>query len=70
MNGAIELAGELLASRGGEHNIVVFTDRTSAPKPPEVKAPLSFVMVGTARDNLAITRFATRPLLRVLWTVA
>lgn len=63
LEAAIQLAGELLASRCGDRRIIVFTDRTPETKPPDVKAPLEFVTVGTARDNLAITRFATRPVL-------
>jgi hypothetical protein len=61
--GALRLAEELLASRKGERRIIVFTDRTAGSKDPAAKIPVDFVSVGTARDNLAITRFATRPLL-------
>ena len=63
LDGAIQLAGELLASRGGDRKIIVFTDRVPDTKPADVKAPLDFITVGTARENLAITRFATRPVL-------
>lgn len=64
LNGAVDLANELLASRGGGRRIIVFTDRIPDPKPTSVSnVPVDFVTVGTARDNLAITRFATRPVL-------
>ena len=63
LDGAIELAGELLASRSGDRRIIVFTDRTPDTHPLKVKVPVEFVAVGTARENLAITRFATRPVL-------
>ncbi|MEI9895585.1 MAG: VWA domain-containing protein [Chthoniobacter sp.] len=63
LNSAIGLAEELLASRGGDRKIIVFTDRTPDTKPAEQKVPRDFVTVGTARENLAITRFATRPVL-------
>lgn len=64
LNGAIDLANELLASRGGARRILVFTDRVPDPKPAGASnVPVDFVTVGTARDNLAITRFATRPVL-------
>lgn len=63
LNSALDLAGELLASRGGDRRIIVFTDRTPETMPADKKVPLDFVTVGTARDNLAITRFATRPVL-------
>ncbi len=65
LDAAIHLAEELLASRKGERRIVVFTDRPTVAKPdaPAPAVPRDFVAVGTGRDNIAITRFATRPLL-------
>ncbi|HSI13377.1 MAG TPA: VWA domain-containing protein [Chthoniobacter sp.] len=64
LNSAVQLAGELLASRSGARRIIVFTDSIPDPKPATASnVPLDFVAVGTARDNLAITRFATRPVL-------
>ena len=60
---AIALAGELLVSRGGDRKIIVFTDRVPETKASNEIAPVEFVTVGTARDNLAITRFATRAVL-------
>ncbi len=60
---ALRLAEELLASRKGERRILVFTDREPESKDPAPLLPIDFVNVGSARDNLAITRFATRPLL-------
>ncbi len=64
LNRAVDLASELLASRSGARRIIVFTDRIPDPKPANTAdIPVDFVTVGTARDNLAITRFATRPVL-------
>ena len=63
LESAIRLAGELLASRKGERRIVVFTDRAADAKTTAANIPLEFVATGSARDNLAITRFATRALL-------
>jgi len=60
---AIKLAGELLASRRGDRRIIVYTDRAPETKPAEVSAPVDFVAVGSTRDNLAITRFASRAVL-------
>lgn len=61
--GALRLADELLAARKGERRIIVFTDRTPAPIEPAPKTPVDYVTAGTELDNVAITRFATRPLL-------
>jgi hypothetical protein len=60
---ALRLAEELLASRKGERRIIVFTDHAPDAKDAGIKTTLDFVGVGSKRDNLAITRFATRPLL-------
>lgn len=62
LESALRLADELLASRAGEKNIVVLTDRPFE-KTPKTAARLDCVPVGTPRDNAAITRFAARPLL-------
>jgi|GEM_PF-650861 len=61
LEGAIHLAGELLASRSGAKCIVIFTDY--APENGSHPLPVEFVPVGSSQDNLAITRFATRALL-------
>ncbi len=53
---ALSLADSLLASRKGDTRIVVLTDSAKD------KSDISFVACGTSHDNLAITRFATRPL--------
>ncbi len=53
---ALRLADSLLKSRGGDGQIVLLSDRT--PDDPALIAPA----IATPRDNLAITRFATRPL--------
>lgn len=63
LDGAIKLAGELLSSRRGERKVIVYTDRIPATKPAGLNVPIDFVPVGTPRDNLAITRFATRAVL-------
>lgn len=55
---AIQLARDLLAARGGEKRILLFTDRALDPQPG-----VECVAVGTPHDNIAITRFAARPLL-------
>ncbi|MGB8170787.1 MAG: BatA and WFA domain-containing protein [Chthoniobacteraceae bacterium] len=58
---AIALAEQLLAAREGNRRIVVF----SAGKSPIAnrQSAIEWVSVGAAHDNVAITRFATRPLL-------
>ncbi len=64
LDAAVALARDLLASRVGEKQIVVFTDR--AGEKSEVgsrKSEVSYVAVGSARENVAITRLAARPLL-------
>jgi hypothetical protein len=64
LESAVTLAGELLASRGGARRVIVFTDRApDATERADQKTPRDYVAVGTARDNLAITRFSTRPVL-------
>ena len=56
---AVQLARDLLASRQGERQIVVFTDRVPAEKQPGIE----YVTTGTSQENVAITRLAARPLL-------
>lgn len=63
LDSSLRLAEELLASRKGERRIIVFTDRNPGAKTASPSIPQDFVSVGTARENLAITRFATRALL-------
>ncbi len=58
---AIHLAEQLLASRNGEAQIVVISP--SGCKIQNSKFKILPVSVGSPRDNVAITRFATRPLL-------
>ena len=62
LDAAVRFADSLLASRAGEKNIVVLTDRPFE-KPPHTSAALECVPLGQPRDNVAISRFATRPLL-------
>jgi hypothetical protein len=59
IHAAVHLAGELLAARKGEHRIVVLTDRAETESG---KSEVTVIPAGTARDNVAITRLATRPL--------
>ena len=64
LDAALALADSLLASRKGDARTVVLTD--SEPAKSETrsqKSEVSFIPVGTSHDNVAITRFATRPLL-------
>ncbi len=58
---AIHLAEALLSSRRGEKEILWLSDRPAAPGSAPSAALVSRA-VGTSRDNVAITRFATRPL--------
>ncbi len=62
LEASIALADSLLASRKGDARVVVLTD-SEKPESGKRKAEISFVSCGTVRDNVAITRFATRPLL-------
>ena len=59
----VRLADALLTARQGERRIVVLSDRAFDAATFSPAAPIEFIAVGAARDNLAITRFATRPLL-------
>ncbi|HET6409691.1 MAG TPA: BatA and WFA domain-containing protein [Chthoniobacteraceae bacterium] len=52
---ALRLARELLASRPGQHRIIGVSDAALA-------GDIETYSVGTPRENVAITRFATRPL--------
>jgi hypothetical protein len=57
---AIKLADDLLASRQGAREIVVFT--SGKPGNPPVRAGLTFRNIGQPAENIAITRFAARAL--------
>ena len=57
LDAAFHLAEQLLASRDGGKKIVVFTDR-----PVATKSKVEWVSVDGKLDNVAITRFAARPL--------
>ena len=63
---AVRLAHDLLAARSGARRVVVITAGDGlALKNPEAAAgaaSVEMIAVGTPRDNVAITRFATRPL--------
>jgi hypothetical protein len=72
LSAALRLANSLLASRGGDRRIVIFSDREDpsailAPAAPPAAGALpapaiAWQTFGTPSANLAITRFATRPL--------
>ena len=64
LDASLALADSLLVSRKGDARTVVLTD--SAKPISEIRnlrSEISFLPCGTAQDNVAITRFATRPLL-------
>ncbi len=63
LNASIRLAEELLKAREGERRIIIFTDRAPETEAKASPIPTDYVTTGTAGDNVAITRFATRPLL-------
>lgn len=58
---AIALAEQLLAAREGNRRIVVLSAEKSTIG--NRQSAIEWISVGAAHDNLAITRFATRPLL-------
>ena len=63
---AIRLADQLLSSRKGDRRIVVLTAASPESfQSPAFKSqfPISHPPIATPRDNVAITRLATRPLL-------
>ena len=63
LEASLALADSLLASRKGDARIVVLTDAEKIKSEiRNQKSEMSFVACGSARDNIAITRFATRPL--------
>ena len=62
LGASLALADSLLASRKGDTRVVVFTDAERTAQHSTLNAQLSIIPCGTARDNIAITRFATRPL--------
>ena len=60
---AIHLAAQLLAARKGDRRILVLTDMAPTSQLSTLNSQLSYLPLATPRDNLAITRLATRPLL-------
>lgn len=62
LDAAIHLADQLLAARKGDRRILVFTDREPSPITHH-QSSITFLPIATTRDNVAITRLATRPLL-------
>ncbi len=60
LSATVQLGRDLLASRVGEKQIVIFTDR--APENAG-EGDVHYVAVGAAQENVAITRLAARPLL-------
>jgi len=63
LESAIHFADELLASRKGAREIVVFTGSPLDLALKVRNGNMFVVPVGTRRENVAITRFASRPLL-------
>ena len=61
LDAALGLADSLLGARSGDRQIVVLTDR-ELPMRTAGALPVTVHAVGTSLDNLAITRFATRPM--------
>ncbi len=61
IDAALRLADALLASRQGTRNVVLISDRLPANRDPK-SASITTRLVGSPRDNVAITRLATRPL--------
>jgi Ca-activated chloride channel family protein len=64
LDATLQLARELRASRPNGARILVLTDSLPQPGPvPSTADPhTDFLSFGSPRDNLAITRFASRPL--------
>jgi hypothetical protein len=70
LDSTVHLADELLSSRAGEKRIVIFTDQKSAISNLNSaeavgrgqQSEIDFVPTGTPQPNVAITRFAARPL--------
>ncbi len=62
LEASLALADSLLASRKGGARIVLLTDSERGSQLSTLNSQLSVIPCGSARDNLAITRFATRPL--------
>jgi hypothetical protein len=63
LHASIDLAEQLLAARQGAGRIVVLTAPGAESSVRDRRPNVEWVPVGTGHDNLAITRFATRPLL-------
>ena len=61
ISSAVALADSLLAARKGEHRIVLLTASTTGPLPKTTSKLLTHTL-GRPRDNVAITRLATRAL--------
>ncbi len=59
MNAALGLASTLLEARNGERRIILLSDRAPSS---ETRFPVITHAIPAAAENLAITRFATRPL--------
>ena len=61
LGAALTLANSLLGARSGSRHVIVLTDRALATSVTG-GLPVTVHAVGTSLDNLAITRFATRPM--------
>jgi len=63
LSDALEFADSLLATRGGSrHQIILYSDRAPDRSIMRLHPFLKAHPVGSTRDNVAILRFATRPL--------
>ncbi len=64
LDASLALADSLLASRKGSARTVVLTDSDkNKSEIKNLKSEIIAIACGTAHDNVAITRFATRPML-------
>ena len=59
MDAALSLASSLLDARSGGRRIILFSDRAPAAAP---RFPLTIHAIPANTENVAVTRFATRPL--------
>ncbi|OAI42373.1 hypothetical protein AYO41_01005 [Verrucomicrobia bacterium SCGC AG-212-E04] len=59
---ALALSRELLSSRPAPRRVVVITDESAPPRPDSASATIEWIAVGAPRENVGITRLATRRL--------
>ena len=63
LGASIRLASDLLSARKCERRIVVFTDHAPSATQLLSRIPIEFIALSSRRENVGITRFATRPML-------